>query len=116
MCGIFGMVRAVSDPEPGRASRLFAALGHLAQQRGHDAAGFALLTHRSEPVAPSPPPDATRRREVQLGGCLVAKDTRPWDDVWHPRYLPTLEEARVALGHTRHATQGAPGALANAAP
>jgi glucosamine--fructose-6-phosphate aminotransferase (isomerizing) len=46
----------------------------------------------------------------------VVKDARPWDDVWHPRYLPALHKARVALGHTRHATQGAPGALANAAP
>jgi glucosamine--fructose-6-phosphate aminotransferase (isomerizing) len=116
MCGIFGMVRAASDPEPARAGRVFAALGHLAQQRGRDAAGFALVTHRSEPAVPIPPPDAARRREVQLGGWVVVKDARPWDDVWHPRYLPSLEEARVALGHTRHATQGAPGALANAAP
>ena len=116
MCGIFGMVRATDDPEPARASRVFAALGHLAQQRGRDAAGFALVTHRSGPAAPPPPTDAACRHEVQLGDCLMVKDTRPWDDVWHAGYLPALDQAHVALGHTRHASQGAPDALANAAP
>jgi glucosamine--fructose-6-phosphate aminotransferase (isomerizing) len=77
MCGIFGMVRATHDPEPARASQVFAALGQLAQQRGRDAAGFALVTHRSAPNAPAAPPDAACRREVRLGGCLVVKDTRP---------------------------------------
>jgi asparagine synthetase B (glutamine-hydrolysing) len=116
MCGIFGMVRVADDPEPARASRVFAALGHLAQQRGRDAAGFAPVTHRSAPTAPTAPLDASCRREVQFGGCLVVKDTRQWDDVWHPRYLPALDEAAVALGHTRHASQGASEALGNAAP
>jgi Glutamine amidotransferase domain len=116
MCGIFGMVRVADDSEPAQASRVFAALGHLAQQRGRDAAGFAPVTHRSAPTAPTAPLDASCRREVQFGGCLVVKDTRQWDDVWHPRYLPALDEAAVALGHTRHASQGASEALGNAAP
>jgi asparagine synthetase B (glutamine-hydrolysing) len=116
MCGIFGMVRATHDPEPERASKVFVALGQLAQQRGRDAAGFALVTDWSAPDAPTAPPDAACRPEVRLGGCLVVKDTRPWEGVWHPRHLAALDEARIAVGRTRRASQGAPDALANAAP
>ena len=44
------------------------------------------------------------------------KAARPWSRVWHPRHLPAVDAARVVLGHTRHATQGAADRLANAAP
>src|SRR6266536_727691 len=95
MCGIFGLVRSPHDPDPQRASRVFAALGHLSEVRDRDASGFALATAR---------------------GPVVVKAARPWSRVWHPRHLPAVDAARVALGHTRHATQGAPDVLANAAP
>ncbi len=34
MCGIFGLVRSPDDPDPQRASCVFAALGHLSEVRG----------------------------------------------------------------------------------
>jgi glucosamine--fructose-6-phosphate aminotransferase (isomerizing) len=97
MCGLFGFVRSTRGAHPEQASGVFVGLGRLAEQRGRDAAGFAFL-------GPSPLPPA------------VVKDTRPFGSPWRSHHVPLLHEARVALGHTRHASQGAPDRLANAAP
>jgi glucosamine--fructose-6-phosphate aminotransferase (isomerizing) len=97
MCGLFGSVRSPRAAHPEQASGVFVDLGRLAEQRGRDAAGFALL-------GPS------------LLPATVVKDTRPFGSLWRSYHAPLLHEARVALGHTRHASQGAPGRLANAAP
>jgi hypothetical protein len=87
MCGLFGFVRPAHGPCLERAASVFAALGRLAERRGRDATGFAVLG----PALP----------------LAVVKDTRPFGSLWRPGHLPMLHEARVALGHTRHATQGA---------
>ena len=97
MCGLFGMVRSTHGPHPASASGVFAELGRLAQQRGRDAAGFALV---------SPPPLPV----------TVIKAPRPFGSLLRPHHLPLLHQAHLALGHTRHASQGAPDRLANAAP
>jgi asparagine synthetase B (glutamine-hydrolysing) len=96
MCGLFGFARSTRGAHPEQASGVFVDLGRLAEQRGRDAAGFAL-------AQPSLPP-------------AVVKDTRPFGSLWRSHHVPLLHEARVALGHTRHASQGAPDRLANAAP
>ncbi len=97
MCGLFGVARATSDPCPERAAGVLATLGRLAERRGTDAAGFALAS--------------------QEGGCQVVKATGPFTTLWQPaRHVAAAHQARVALGHTRHASQGAADRLANAAP
>ncbi len=97
MCGLFGVARTTSDPDPERVADVFAALGRLAERRGTDAAGFAA-------VAPS-------------GGCQVVKALGAFSDLWDPaRHGAAVHRARVVLGHTRRASQGAAGRLANAAP
>lgn len=119
MCGIFGMVRSARDPDPAWASSVFVALGHLAEQRGSDAAGFLLVGDGVE-VDPEGdaggPPEPIHRGDVRLGRCRVVKGTSRWAHVWRPELLQALDGARAVLGHTRHASQGAPGTLANAAP
>ena len=117
MCGIFGMVRSADDPDPAWASSVFVALGHLAQQRGHDAAGFVLVgPDRAVDARAAVPLDPIGQRDVQVGRCRVVKDTRRWARLWRQSHLRALDEASVAVGHTRHASQGAPGTLVNAAP
>ena len=96
MCGLFGLVRSTEGTHQEPASWVFVDLGRLAERRGRDAAGFALVQPRL-PVA-------------------VVKATRPFGDFWQPHHGRLLHQARVALGHTRHASQGAPGRLANAHP
>jgi glucosamine 6-phosphate synthetase-like amidotransferase/phosphosugar isomerase protein len=98
MCGLFGFARSARAAHPELASGVFVDLGRLTEQRGRDAAGFALLG------GPPPLPPA------------VVKDTRPFGSLWHPHHAPLLHQARVALGHTRHASQGTPDRLANAHP
>jgi glutamine phosphoribosylpyrophosphate amidotransferase len=130
MCGIFGMVRSAHDPDPAWASSVFVALGHLAEERGRDAAGFVLVggsrgdtaglgrAGATSGLGPDgrAPRDPIHRRDVRVGRCRVVKDTRRWGRVWQPDSLQALDGARAALGHTRHASQGAPGTLANASP
>jgi glucosamine--fructose-6-phosphate aminotransferase (isomerizing) len=142
MCGIFGMVRSAHDPDPARASSVFVALGQLAEQRGRDAAGFVLVgdgaqrnggagLHDGGPGLYTGGPsfaaggpsfdngvwrDPMHRRDVRLGRCRVVKDTGRWGRLWRPDLLRALDGAPAALGHTRHASQGAQGTLVNAAP
>jgi glucosamine 6-phosphate synthetase-like amidotransferase/phosphosugar isomerase protein len=97
MCGLFGVARSTRAARPAFASGVFVDLGRLAEQRGRDAAGFALV----QPPLP----------------LAVVKDTGPFGRLWEARqHAPLLHEASLALGHTRHASQGAPGRLANAHP
>jgi len=97
MCGLFGVARSTRAARPAFASGVFVDLGRLAEQRGRDAAGFALIQ------PPLPP--------------AVVKDTGPFGRLWEARqHTPLLHEASLALGHTRHASQGAPGRLANTHP
>jgi glutamine phosphoribosylpyrophosphate amidotransferase len=119
MCGIFGMVRSAQDPDPAWASSVFVALGHLAEQRGSDAAGFVLVGDGDDGAPDGDggePPEPIHRGDVRLGRCRVVKGTSRWAHVWRPEFLQALDGGRAVLGHTRHASQGAPGTLANAAP
>jgi glutamine---fructose-6-phosphate transaminase (isomerizing) len=135
MCGIFGMVRSADDADPAWASSVFVGLGHLAEERGRDAAGFALVGDGSEPLRqdePSQRPEVARdtgprdpttaprdpihRRDVRLGRCRVVKDTRRWASVWQPEFPQALDRAQAAFGHTRHPSQGTAGRLANTSP
>lgn len=128
MCGIFGMVRSAHDPDPARASSVFVALGQLAGQRGRDAAGFVLVGDGAQrdggpgvdgsglSFGGAGWPAPIGRRDVRLGRCRVVKDTGRWGRLWRPELLRALDGAPAALGHTRHASQGPPGTLVNAAP
>jgi len=132
MCGIFGVVRSAHDPDPAWASSVFVALGHLAERRGGDAAGFVLVGADVGSAGDGPSGgdpsgtcssgdggavrDPIHRRDVRLGHCRVIKDTRRWGLLWRAELLDALDGAQVALGHTRHASQGTPGTLANASP
>ncbi len=98
MCGLFGLARSTRTTHPELASGVFIDLGRLAERRGRDAAGFALL---------NPLPALA----------VVVKATRPFGSLWHPpTHGPLLHQASLALGHTRHASQGAPDQLANTHP
>jgi asparagine synthetase B (glutamine-hydrolysing) len=97
MCGLFGFARSARAAHPEWASGVFVDLGRLAEQRGRNAAGFAL-------VQPLLPP-------------AVVKAAWPFGALWEARqHAALLHQAGVALGHTRHASQGAPGRFANAHP
>jgi asparagine synthetase B (glutamine-hydrolysing) len=115
MCGIFGLVRAVEARHPRLASEAFVSLGRLAEERGRDAAGFALVSggHEGPVVGPG---QAIRQRHVELDGCTVVKAAAPFDRVWDRRHLPRLDSSAIAVGHSRWATRGSPDAVANASP
>jgi len=115
MCGIFGFVRAAEAPEPRLATEAFAVLGHLAQERGRDASGFALVTGHYDGQATSAGP-AIRHRRVALDGCLVTKAPVPFAKLWDPRFVRPLDRAGIAMGHSRWATRGSATAVANASP
>jgi glucosamine 6-phosphate synthetase-like amidotransferase/phosphosugar isomerase protein len=95
MGGLFGVVRSPFAADPGRASDVFVMLGALAEERGTGSAGLALLA-----AAPG--------LGAAGGGCRVVKGRGRFSGVWRPEFLPELDRAAVALGHTRWATQGAP--------
>jgi glucosamine 6-phosphate synthetase-like amidotransferase/phosphosugar isomerase protein len=101
MCGLFGVVRSPFAADPGRASDVFVMLGALAEERGTDSAGLALI---------GAPPG------LGGGGCRVVKGRGRFSGVWRPEFLSGLDRAAVAIGHTRWATQGSPAEAANASP
>lgn len=92
MCGLFGVVRSPFAADPGRASDVFVMLGALAEERGTDSAGLALLGA------------APRLGGARGGGCRVVKGRGRFSAVWRPEFLPELDRAAVAVGHTRWAT------------
>ncbi|MEU9839075.1 hypothetical protein AB0C69_07610 [Actinomadura sp. NPDC048032] len=104
MCGLFGVVRSPFAADPGRASDVFVMLGALAEERGTDAAGLALLG-----AAPG-------LGGAGGGGCRVVKGRGRFSGVWRPEFLHELDRAAVAVGHTRWAAQGSPADAADAGP
>ena len=117
MCGIFGFVRCADARDPALASMAFVALGHLAQERGQDASGFALVGGRHEgPAAPAR--RGIRYRRLSIDDCLIVKSGVPFTTVWYddPSFVRPLDRAVVAMGHCRWATKGAPHAIVNASP
>lgn len=96
MCGLFGVIRSERDRQPQGTAAVFAALGRMAERRGQDAAGFAVVD--------------------RTGVGRVVKATRPFGRLWVSGHAQAVSDAHVVLGHTRHATDGAADVLANAAP
>ncbi|MFB4318942.1 hypothetical protein [Actinomadura sp. 21ATH] len=115
---MFGLLRSPRAGDPGRASDALVVLGALAEERGRDSAGIALLTGR--PAAPGPEAPAgtagERYSDLHHDGCRVVKGRGGFGGVWHPDLLPALDASPTVLGHTRWATQGTPHDLANASP
>ncbi|MDL4820452.1 class II glutamine amidotransferase [Actinomadura opuntiae] len=101
MCGLFGVVRSPFADDPGRASDVFVALGALAEERGTDSAGVALIGGWPG---------------LGNDGCRVVKGRGRFSGVWRSELLAELDRAPVAMGHTRWATQGSPAEAANASP
>ncbi|MQY04286.1 class II glutamine amidotransferase [Actinomadura macrotermitis] len=119
MCGLFGLLRSPLAGHPGRASGVLVALGVLAEERGDDSAGIALLTgHAVAPGRERPAAGTTgeRHSDISHDGCRIVKGRGRFTGVWRPDLLPLLDAAPVALGHTRWATQGSPAELVNASP
>lgn len=113
MCGLFGLLRCPGAENRERASAAFVMLGVLAEERGTDAAGVALLRARTD-AAPAPA-GSERFSDVCFGGVRVAKAQGRFSRLWHPGLDRDLDRAAVAIGHTRWATQGGRG-LAAASP
>jgi glutamine---fructose-6-phosphate transaminase (isomerizing) len=113
MCGLFGLLRCPGADHRERASAAFVLLGVLAEERGTDAAGVALLRARTEAVPA--PAGCARFSDVRFGGVRVAKAQGRFSRLWHPGLDGDLDRAAVAIGHTRWATQGGRG-LAAASP
>ena len=114
MCGLFGLLRCPDAGNRDAAGAAFVLLGVLAEERGRDSAGVALLSGRRGDSAPAPA-GITRFANVQAGACHVVKARGRFSRLWRPDLDHDLDRARVALGHTRWATQGGRG-LANASP
>src|SRR5260370_30178089 len=109
MGGLFGLLRSPSAAHPGLASRVFTLLGVQAEERGRDSAGVALLSGRAS-RRPAPR-QATRRPDVQVGGCRVVKGLGRFSEGWRPGLGPALGGAGLAPGPTPVAPPGRPGGL-----
>lgn len=117
MCGIFGMVRSTSAAHPERASAAFVELGRLSVERGRDSAGFALANPDWDGAVRTAGLADVEASEVVINGVTIVKDTRAFGDMWDDEtHLPLLADHRIALGHTRFATQGNRDATINASP
>jgi asparagine synthetase B (glutamine-hydrolysing) len=112
MCGLFGLLRSPLATDPGPASDAFVVLGTLAEERGRDSAGIALLSGR--PVHPGDHRDDADHPDG--AECRVVRARGGFSGIWHPDLLAPLDASPVALGHTRWATQGSPYEPANASP
>jgi len=99
MCGLFGFLKPVGADDAATAA-IFAKLGRFATERGTDASGWATLAK----------PGASWR---------ASKGPKPFDALWASRSArdeKALAGACAAMGHTRAASQGAPGRMANCSP
>jgi glucosamine 6-phosphate synthetase-like amidotransferase/phosphosugar isomerase protein len=96
MCGVFGWIGKPDDWRP--AHRLLVELAVAHEERGQDAAGWAALTTRGELL--------WQRRPGPAGELFDGPEFR------------ALRRRRIvmAIGHTRHATAGAPAVNGNNHP
>lgn len=118
MCGIFGLIRNDAAAHPERASAAFVELGHLAVERGSDSAGFALAAGRNSgnTITRALTSDLNSRQAF-IEGVHIVKDVVAFHELWNDAdHLPLLGAHKVAIGHTRWATQGKRGDLTNASP
>jgi glutamine---fructose-6-phosphate transaminase (isomerizing) len=114
VCGLFGLLRGPAADGRAAASAAFVLLGILAEERGQDSAGVALLRGRGRDARPAPA-GAGRFANVRVGTCRVIKARGRFSGLWHPGLDGDLDRARLALGRTGWATQGGT-ALVNAGP
>jgi glucosamine 6-phosphate synthetase-like amidotransferase/phosphosugar isomerase protein len=116
MCGLFGTVRPQQYPQQMRtiAATALLDLGYLAEERGVDSAGIATLHRRT--LSRLAHPDPAVREQItgrwRIRTALGAFSTHLPDS---HQLRSNLASARVVLGHTRWATQGAT-TLDNASP
>jgi glucosamine 6-phosphate synthetase-like amidotransferase/phosphosugar isomerase protein len=98
MCGVFGFIGAYQTQERDLAAGLMVKLALAHQERGDDASGYAALTAGGEMVWDKQPMPARRFFTAQT-------------------FAPIFRKRLVAvIGHTRHATLGAPAVNANNHP
>lgn len=117
MCGIFGLIRSEKATDPALATAVFAALGHKAVERGRHAAGFAVTPARPGAPTVRPAKVDVDRRVTTLGQVTIVKDAVEFGDLWDPdQHTDLVTGSRVAIGHTRWATQGNKAAVVNASP
>ena len=91
--------------------------GAFAEGRGADAAGVAFVERTARVVkAGLTSSDAISRCDAQVDGWRVVKNSRPFRSLLKPSVRTSLAASPIALGHTRSATQGAVGELANTSP
>lgn len=129
MCGLFGLARPGQDGRPAAVVRAeveaLVMLGVLAEERGTDAAGLAMW--RGPARAPGKTEaggsgnarvrSIARFTDVRVGGWRVIKRAGPFRRLPdQPGLALDLTAARVVLGHTRWATQGAARRVINASP
>jgi glucosamine--fructose-6-phosphate aminotransferase (isomerizing) len=113
MCGLFGLARPTdahaADTRAG--TRALLMLGAMAEERGVDASGLAYW--------PTSRPDDERpdgRADAAVDGWRVAKRVGAFGELSLRGKRAELNNARIVLGHTRHATQGDVRRLVNASP
>lgn len=118
MCGIFGLIRNTQARHPERATAAFVELGRKAVERGRDAAGFALINPAETTNQATTPTRAhVEAKHTVIDNVTIFKDVVSFDALWDDsKHLAPLAAHRVALGHTRWATQGKKDALTNASP
>ncbi|MFI0452369.1 hypothetical protein [Actinomadura sp. 6N118] len=121
MCGLFGLLRSPLADHPERASEAFVTLGTLAEERGRDSAGVALLNGRPVLQAARQSERANgceddRRSDMSHTGVRVIKGRGRFSGIWRADLLDRLDRSPIAMGHTRWATQGSPFDLLNASP
>lgn len=119
MCGLFGGIRVAEGHEAGTSfAEVVLSLGRMAEERGTDSAGIALAG--IAPVGKDlmvPEAADLRATLTSFDGTVIVKDAVAFSKLPLDRIRPFLQSiTRVAIGHTRWATQGAKSDLANVSP
>lgn len=112
MCALFGVVTPHRYISRQRLADGIAMLGVLAEERGIDSAGLALLNGTADQRVFRD--RLGRASDVRVGPWRVIRTPGRFSGI-RPRALPAVAHSRAVIGHTRWATQGAVN-RANASP